>query len=241
MIDDVRNAYTPGDFWSKVAKSVCRRFLLFRPRMDWRHTIEEFLKEYTNTQKTHGHILEATMERVEDFLARLTCRLWRMGDLTEAEEIALLAALRNEAPIPDVHSDRAKSLILKACLEFGRLRQRPPMSLSLKDIVENVWTIDELVEWTIDAPLSKRKTLNLLSISSTEFAHVLTRARSTPEYHLAVGSYCADTDYVRAIEEISRAYDSLDNAFHEILKKTRRSEHEVQFVRKYKRMAEMIL
>jgi hypothetical protein len=185
MIYDVRDAYTPGDFWSNVAKRSCRRLLFYRPRLEWRRTIRDFLEEYATAEERMGYILESTREPFREFVARLTCRLRRMGDITEAEQASVLAALRNESPVPDVRGERAKALILKTCLEIGRRRPRyqPPAS-SVTELFRCVRTVQEMVETKIDSPLPNPGRLEYLGLVLT--SDVLARARSTPEYHVAL-------------------------------------------------------
>lgn len=241
MVEDVRDAYSPADLWSKVAKRICRRPALLRRRLNWSRAVREFVDEYSYIQDTRGYILEASGERIQDFLVRLTCRLHLHGEMTAAERDAFLRALRTDSPVPELDSERARALVLKACLEFGRLRPSPPKSLSVKDLVEYVRTIDELFDTPIHLPLPRRATLDTMRLTPDEFSRVLARARSTPEYHLAVAHYVADFEYAHAVEYVSCVYASLDDAFLAISRKGARSGVEERFASEYAAMAAMII
>jgi hypothetical protein len=127
VLDVVRNAYAPGDFWSKTAKRSCRRLLAFRPRLDWHLTVAQFLKEFEAVEEHHGYILQATRELVAESLTRLICRSRRMEELSGGEQSTMLEALSGKASVPGIRSELAKSLILKACYEIGRLRTQSRM------------------------------------------------------------------------------------------------------------------
>lgn len=250
MIDIVRSAYVPSDFYSKVAKRTCRRFLFFRPRLDWCRTIGDFLEEYATVEDNVGYILEATRELVREFLARLICRLRRMGQLSEAEQAGILGALRRASSVPDVRSERAQALILKACLELGRQRVRfHPAHHIGSDYRRRILTVEQIIVMSIDSRSpnpgpgaeSELTRQSKVDDSRTEPICDLTRLRSIPEYHLAEAShYAFDPDYSKAVKEISLDYDSLDEAFSDITAKTPRSEQEDQFASKYTRMADFV-
>lgn len=238
MIDIVRNTYAPSNFWSNVAKRTCRRLLFFRPRLNWRRTIKGFLQEFANFEEKRGYILEPTRERVGEFLARLICRLRRMGELSEAEQAVILAALRRESSVPDVRSERAQALILKACLELGRRRVRFHPGFFIGGALRRrILTVEQIVLLSIDSPLPNPRNDSPMSNNwITEQIPDPARVRSIPEYHLAEGS----GDYRKAVQEISLAYDSLDEAFSTIIAKPRRSEREHQFASNYTRMADVV-
>ncbi|MGA2456891.1 MAG: hypothetical protein ABSF85_04940 [Terriglobales bacterium] len=198
----------------------------------------DFLLEYAAVEKAHGCILESTGELFSEFLARLTCRLQRMEELTEGEKAAVLAALRSKSLMPDLRSDRAQALILKACLELGRLR---PRHRFITVHCSPIMTVEEIVESTIGVPLPKPATYDYSPIASPSiYSNLLKRARATPEYHVAVASENADRDYREAVQEVSRKYDSLDVAFREIETKSQLTQREEQFVTKYREYAAVI-
>ena len=53
------------------------------------------------------------------------------GDLTQAERSAAVVALKQRTAMPNVHGERPKALLLKACYEMGRLRPTPPEGSSV--------------------------------------------------------------------------------------------------------------
>ncbi len=232
-LDAVRSAYVPHDFWSNVAKRSCRRLLGIRLRLNWRRTVKQFLQEFAAVEESHGYILESTNELVREFLARLICRLRRMGELSEAEQTAMLAALRREAPVPAIAGELPRALILKACLEIGRRRTRERIlgSTSL-ELYIHVRTVDEILRTKLEFPLPNPQTFDSMPFPVTP--ETLIRIRSTPEYHLA---QARGSEYWKAVEVVSRSYDTLDDAFRDIGAKASPSELEKQFAAKYKQMA----
>jgi hypothetical protein len=234
--DVVRSAYAPRDFWSKVAKRSCRRLLGLRPRLNWCRTVKQFLREFAEVEDSHGYILESTGELATEFLARLVCRLGRMGELSETEQSAMLASLRREAPVPVIGGQLAQALILKACLEIGRPRTRERMfGCSRLELYIHVRTVDEILSTKLENPLPNPQRSDSVPFLFTP--EVLNRIRSTPEHHLV---WAYDHDYRNAVKAVSLAYDTLDDAFREISMKTSPPELEKRFALKYKQMAKWI-
>jgi hypothetical protein len=238
-LDVGRSAYAPHDFWSKVAKRSCRRLLGFRPRLNWRRTVAQFLEEFAAVEESHGYILQSTRELVPEFLARLTCRLCRMKELSEAERAAMLDALKRKASVPEIGGELASALIFKACLEIGRLRTRALiLGTTYLELYIHVRTVDEILTTKLEIPLPNPPALACMPFPLTP--ENKTRIRSTPEYHLALASRSCDREYWEAVEAVSLAYDTLDDAFREISTKTSPSELEKRFALKYKQMANWI-
>lgn len=234
--DVVRSAYAPRDFWSKVAKRSCRRLLGLRPRLNWCRTVKQFLREFAEVEDSHGYILESTRELATEFLARLVCRLGRMGELSETEQSAMLASLRREAPVPVIGGQLAQALILKACLEIGRRRtQERIFGCTPLELYIHVRTVDEILSTKLENPLPNPQPLDSVPFLVTP--EVLNRIRSTPEHHLVLAH---DDDYRNAVKAVSLAYDTLDDAFREISLKTSPPELEKRFALKYKQMAKSI-
>ena len=177
MLESVREAYDPKDCWSKVAKRLCGRSLFGRPRLDWTVAIRDFLLEYSDVEEHYGAVLKATNESVQDFLERLVCRLALSRDLTQTERSAVLAALKNRTAMPSIHGERPKALVLKACLEMGRLRPTPPDMLRREPGMSMI-TVDDLVTHPLASPLPK----------SARFEAAT--ACLMPEYHLAGAFRC---------------------------------------------------
>lgn len=227
MIESVRQAYDPKDLWSEVAKRLCRRSLFGRPRLEWHAAIYDFLQEFARIEDQKGCILSATFEEVRDFLARLACHLSMKGDLAQGERRSVLAALHDDAAMPELRSERSKALLLKACFEAGRLR---PLRQGFSgDLRTGMLTVAELLEHPLHAPLPKNSQIETAT------------ACAVPEYHLALAlRYGGLNGYYQAVKEVSLKYENLDRAFEEIDLHGPSSDMERQFHSEYKNMAKRI-
>jgi hypothetical protein len=223
VIESVRDAYDPKDFWSKVAKGLCGRSLFGRKRLEWRAAMHDFLQEFANMEDLYGPVLKGTGEVVDEFLARLASRLCMSGDITEAEKTSILAAGRGKASaMPELRSERAKALLLKACFEMGRLRPTPGDIYPRRGLL----TVDDLLECPLGTPLEKENRATTAA------------ARAMPEYHMTMNP--GDIVYCHAVYELSLAYENLDRAFEAIDRRGPSSDKERRFHSKYRSVAESI-
>jgi len=227
MLESVREAYDPKDCWSKVAKRLCGRSLFGQRHLNWETAIRDFLTEFYDAEDNYGAVLRATGETVGEFLERLVCRLTMSGDLTEKERLAVMAAVERGAAMPNLRSERAKAVLLKACFEMGRLRGEG--SVIGPDRGRGVITVDDLVGYPLALPLPESHPFDFRT------------ARQMPEYHLQIAYEASgDLKYCAAVHSVSLDHENLDLAFKDISARGPSSDLEREFLSKYSTMSEII-
>jgi hypothetical protein len=240
IIDDLRRAYSRLDFWSKSARRACRKPLFLRRKLNWRLAVQKFLDECDDVENNYGPVLELSDESIHGFLGRLVCRLKRMGRLDEPEATSVLDSLERDSAIPDVQDEVSSALILKACLEYGRLRPAAPYYHSVAVLMGGLPTVDDIVNLNVDTPLTIGVGFRASLVSPLEYSRICASARSRPEFHFVVAKDHTDFEYGHAVGLIGRDFDSLDVAYREISGRGPKTSAESMFISKFNAMSKLI-
>lgn len=122
----VRSSYTPADVWSKVGKRLCRSLLGLQPPIAWAAVMGCFRAEFDGVEEDFGclTLLEVTGKSASEFLVRLTHpsepRSAFGGGNEDAEH-----GVSGESGFAEVKHTYSAAVMLKACLELGRLTLAP--------------------------------------------------------------------------------------------------------------------
>jgi hypothetical protein len=239
-IAGVRGGYSPSDLWSKVGKKICSRFLVFRTPFTWSKAMKDFKEEFDYIERTRGSILDETMERASDFLARLACALRYHRRLSEQDATRLVHAFDGNGDFEPIHNSLSAAVLLKGCLEIGRLRPAPRRGLLGMTVMHDLRTVDELLSFPIEQPLPYRAEFDSMKLSIEEHAAFLRKARTTPDYHLAVARAAADFEYRSAVSAVARHFPILSDAVEVLQKRAPLSKDERLFLERYPEMCKLI-
>lgn len=236
----VLKAYSPDVLWTKVGKEICKSFLGFRPQLDWPATMTDFAAEFDYIEDTRDVIWGATMELASAFLVRLACALHRANRLGTDDLDPLVTALKGKTQFQEVHDSYSAALLLKGCLELGRLRPEPRRPICFTHLVEDIRTVEELLTFPLEQPLPRRAEIDISRMTLHDFVALQTRARATPEYHMAVAWECGDLDYHSSVAVVAQRFSRLDDAVQALRGALTPTEDERVFLERYERMCERI-
>ena len=236
----VRTIYAPSDLWSNVGKRVCRSFLFFRPSLNWPAAMKNFKAEFDYIEETRCPVLEATMELASAFLARLACALRCRDCLSEADGNMLTKAFQGVGEFEEIGDSFSSAILLKACLEMGRLRPAPRKGFHAITAFEDIRTVDELLSYPLEKPLPRRAEIDSMRLSPEQFGSLLQKMRTTPEYHFAIASKIADFEYHSAVAAVARRFPKLSDAIDFLQRTPNPTKDEQLFLQRYPEMCEQI-
>jgi hypothetical protein len=100
-------------------------------------------------------------------------------------------------------------------------------------------TVDMVIKRPLAEPLPIRASVTF-PLNPIEHVALLDKARTTPEFHLAVASSSAMFEYRRAIEQLTREFSSVKEAFTVLKKRGAKTELEREFLAKYEGVCNLI-
>jgi hypothetical protein len=250
----VRQNYSPDQLWTRSGKPICRS--LFPRAFAWPESIYDFVKEYRETEASHGYVVNSgTGELVAELLTRLTCRLLMMKKITSNQKDLMVTSLKSGADFPNWDGDEAQAIFVRALFEIGRKRlemRRLPMTPL--EFLHYVCPVELLVSVPISAAIRTQDTLDyrLMSPSllvSRDIAltnpylqagdNLTKRLQALPEYHMAKAYQWGLKTYLDSIKKLSCEYSMIDRAY-DILnaKRAELSGEDLEFLGTYERIAD---
>jgi len=148
--------------------------------------------------------------------------------------------LRKQKKFSELSSHHAEALFLKTCLELGRLRPATSRFFSLKELIGDIQTIEEIINTPLEMPLPKKQDFDPTFMQLSDYSVHLEKARGITDYHLAISYRLGDLEYQKALRKIGNKYLNLLQAFKIISQLEKMSEEETIFLKKFEKYTKMI-